>query len=210
MSRARIGFWAAECLLWLGFLALDLRAAANTSPMKFLAIALCAAFALRQARDRDGRLIAAALALSVLADVFLLLLDRWYALGVGIFLVVQLLHTLRLCSLRGLNPGADLILRAAVSLLAVLATVRMGPLSMLAAAYISWFGLNAAEALIFARTRRSSTAALYAAGLALFFCCDLCVGLNHVFPSGFTNIAMWAFYIPGQVLIASSVNLEVS
>lgn len=208
MGRARIGFWAAECLLWLAFLALDFYTVINTAPLKFLAILLCAVFALWQARDRDGKLIAAALALSVLADVFLLLLDRWYALGIGIFLMVQVLHTLRLCALRKLDPKADLIIRAAVSLLAVLATVQMGLVSMLAAAYISWFGLNVAEALIFARARRSSTAALYAAGLALFFCCDLCVGLNHVFPSDLTGIAMWAFYIPGQVLIVSSVNLE--
>ena len=57
---------------------------------------------------------------------------------------------------------------------------------------------------------RSSTAAIYAAGLILYFCCDLCVGLNNLTPSPITNIAMWAFYLPGQVLIASSANPEVS
>lgn len=210
MGRVRIWFWLLEALLWLGFLLLDLYRIMDTSILKFAAILLCAVFAVLQSKDRDSRLIAWALSLSVLADVFLLLLDRWYCIGVGIFLIVQFLHTLRLCGLRGLHPKADLILRLAVSLLAVAATVQFGALAMLTAAYISWFGLNVAEALIFARMKRSSTAALYAAGLILFFCCDLCVGLNNLTPNPITNIAIWAFYLPGQVLIASSANPEVS
>ncbi len=210
MRRMRIWFWLLEGLLWLGFLALDFYRVADSSALKFTAILLCAVFAVWQSRDRDSRLIAWTLALSALADVFLLLLNRWYGLGVGIFLIVQVIHTLRLCGLRGLDPRADLILRVCIAAIAVLATVQFGFLAMLSAAYISWFGLNVAEALIFARTKRSSTAALYAAGLILYFCCDLCVGLNNLAPSSFTNIAMWAFYLPGQVLIASSANPEVS
>lgn len=210
MGRRRIWFWLLEALLWLSFLGLDFRQVMDTSAIKFAAILLCAVFAVLEARDRDSRLIAWALSLSVLADVFLLLLDRWYPIGVGIFLMVQIIHTNRLCGLRGLNPKADLILRLIIAALAVAATVQFGALAMLSAAYISWFGLNVAEALIFARTKRSSTAALYAAGLVLYFCCDLCVGLNNLSPSPITNIAMWAFYLPGQVLIASSVNPEVS
>ena len=208
MRRMRIWFWITEALLWLGFLTLDFYRIADSSAVKFAAILLCAVFAVLQAGDRDGRLVAAALALSVLADVFLLLLNRWYALGVGIFLMVQVIHTFRLCQMRDLNPKADLILRICVAVTAVLATLQFGPLAMLAAAYISWFGLNTAEALIFARTKRGAAAVVYAAGLGMFFCCDLCVGLNNLTPSRLTDLAMWAFYLPGQVLIASSVRLE--
>lgn len=210
MRQTRIVFWSLEALLWLGYLAIDLYQLGNSSTVKFTAILVCASYAVWQARDQDGWLIAWALALSVLADVFLLMLDRWYEIGVGIFLIVQIIHTLRLCGLRGLHPRADLILRMIIAALAVAATVQFGFLAMLSAAYISWFGLNVAEALIFARAKRSSTAALYAAGLILYFCCDLCVGLNNLSPSPITNIAMWAFYLPGQVLIASSAYLEDS
>lgn len=210
MGRRRIWFWLLEGLLWLGFLVLDFYQAMDTKAIKFAAILLCAVFAVWESKDRDSRLVAWALCLSVLADVFLLLLDRWYPIGVGIFLMVQVIHTLRLCGLRGLDPKADLILRLIIAALAVAATVQFGLLAMVAAAYISWFGLNVAETMIFARTKRSRSAAIYAAGLVLYFCCDLCVGLNNLTPSSFTNIAMWAFYLPGQVLIASSANLEVS
>lgn len=208
MRRVRIVFWALEAVLWLGYLALDLYGIADTSTIKFTAILLCAAFAIWQAKDTDGWLIAWALGLSVLADVFLLMLNRHYLLGVGIFVVVQDLHTLRLCRMRGLDARADLILRAVIAALAVAATMKFSALTMLSAAYISWFGLNLAEALIFAKTGKSRAAVIYAAGLALYFCCDLCVGLNFLAPSQLSALAMWAFYLPGQTLIASSVNLE--
>lgn len=54
----------------------------------------------------------------------------------------------------------------------------------------------------------------FSAGLVLFVCCDLCVGLQNLsaFPSrvrarrlfAFARVGMWLFYLPSQVLITLS------
>ena len=51
---------------------------------------------------------------------------------------------------------------------------------------------------------------LFRLGLALFLCCDVCVGAFNapgLFPvpvTAFARVGMWLFYLPGQVLIALS------
>ena len=66
------------------------------------------------------------------------------------------------------------------------------------------------RACILAGSRQERKWLLFAAGLALFFCCDLCVGLHNLPSLGsaglhrFANVAMWGFYLPGQCLIRAS------
>ena len=50
---------------------------------------------------------------------------------------------------------------------------------------------------------------LFSAGLLLFLCCDVCVGLFQyawLLPAaaGFARVGMWLFYLPAQVLITLS------
>ena len=46
---------------------------------------------------------------------------------------------------------------------------------------------------------------MFAIGLLLFTCCDICVGAwNLGLLPGFTRIGMWLFYLPSQVLIVLS------
>ena len=51
---------------------------------------------------------------------------------------------------------------------------------------------------------------LFGAGLALFACCDLCVGLYNLAGAvppaayAFARVGMWLFYLPSQVLIVCS------
>lgn len=90
--------------LWLTFLFLDLTGMADSTWVKFAAICLCGVTAWTGARTPDGKLVAAALTLTVCADVFLLLLNRDMndqMAGVGIFIAVQLLYAYRLYLLRG-------------------------------------------------------------------------------------------------------------
>ena len=75
-------FPAAEAALYAAFIALDLtgRTAASV-PVKYAALLLCLLYALPAARTRDGRLAAAALALTAAADWFLLVRDAHYGAG---------------------------------------------------------------------------------------------------------------------------------
>ncbi|MBP5749202.1 MAG: hypothetical protein J6X24_00265 [Firmicutes bacterium] len=155
--------------------------------------------------DFREKTVSIALIFTLIADVFLLLLDRWYAAGILCFLIVQILYAERLQK----PPIASFLLPAAAGLI-VYTSYGFGPTEALAAAYITLFAVNLARACIRAKRSGERKWLLFAAGLALFFCCDLCVGLHNMPGLGpaalhrFADVAMWGFYLPGQVLIRTS------
>ena len=95
-------FPALEGLIYARFLFLDLtgRGAAGNG-LKYLGILLCALFAWYQARGGGSRLMAWALTLTLGADFFLLMLDRYYILGLLLFCAVQGLYLLRIARANG-------------------------------------------------------------------------------------------------------------
>lgn len=200
------GFLAAEAILYAAFLTLDLLGrGGQTVWLKYAGILLCLAAVLLSALRGGDRQTAAALALTAGADLFLLVLNRHYAVGVLLFLCVQTLYFLRL---RRAGAPRALWLRAGLPLLLGLGLcwLRMAaPLNLLAALYFSQLLSNTVLAWTLPGSRRR----LFALGLTLFVGCDLCVGL---FNSGLVSaglyraasVGMWAFYLPSQVLIALS------
>ena len=98
-GRIKTGcFLGAEAALYLGFLALDLLRPGSgwALLLKYGAVALCFLAALDRAGTEDGRLVCAALAFTLAADWFLLILDSFYLAGVACFCVVQAIYLLRL------------------------------------------------------------------------------------------------------------------
>ncbi len=203
-------FPAASLGLWLVFLFLDITRMADSTWVKFAAICLCCAAALTGTRSRDGRLVAAALCFTVAADWFLLVRDEHYTLGVCLFLVVQGLYALRLCLLRGrATPVLWLRLALAALWLALLIIEPTGAPLWCVGLYFLNLCLNAAEALSLGRPQR-----IFAIGLLLFVCCDVCVGLWNIaifLPTPvaeFSRVGMWLFYLPSQVFIVLSQHQE--
>lgn len=211
-KTAKQCFLAVEGLFYLWFLTCDITGAGDSTLVKFAAIALVAFAGLFAGKTSNGRIVTKALLFTVCADVFLLLLNRYYALGVTLFLVVQLLYTLRL-SPAG-KRGLALLSRAIPAGFAFWVSAPYGLMIALPAAYIVWFALNLVDGLRQAAVRRERSAILFATGLLLFFCCDLCVGAHNL-PSGilpgwmpgFAACAMWAFYLPSQLLILCSTSV---
>lgn len=192
-------------LLWCGFFVGDLFRLGDTTALKFAAICLCGLTALTRTRTRDGRLVAAALCLTVAADSFLLPSGRPITVGLALFVAVQLLYARRLARLRG-KPSPPLaalrLLFAALALCLTALDPTRFPL-WAALLYFSYLLLNTAEAFTLRKPR-------FGWGLALFVCCDVCVGLWNVaqcLPYALTELArvgMWLFYLPSQVLIVLS------
>lgn len=205
---------ATETIIYLTFLGMDIFGIGNTTPIKFVSILILALSVL----DFREKTVSFALILTAAADVFLLLLDRWYAAGILCFLAVQILYAVRL-QRAGRGDGSSvfrspaLLLPAAAGLI-VRTSYGFGLTEALAAAYITLFAVNLAKAVLLAKRTRERKWILFAAGLALFFCCDLCVGIHNmpgVFPPAlarFASVAMWGFYLPGQVLIRTSAYTE--
>ena len=202
------GFILVEGVLYLLFVAMDLLKPGRAGDaVKYLSILLCVLFCLYWRRRGGDTLTAAAMALTLCADFFLLVLNRDYALGVAIFCLVQGLYLLRLC--RELEQRPLLPLRAALFLLE-LGLLRgleaLTALNALAAFYFGNFLCNVLGAAG-APGRRGR---LFFAGLGLFLCCDLCVGAHNLpglvpqWCLEAARVGMWLFYLPGQVLIALS------
>ena len=114
-------FLAAQGALYLWFLRRDLLNMGDTRWIKYASIVLCFLFAAYQAARGGDRLTAAALAFTLGADAFLLLLDRNYPLGIGLFCVAHLLYRGRIGREGGGARPCLLILPALCGLLAALA-----------------------------------------------------------------------------------------
>ena len=193
-------FLAAAGLLYAVFLAMDLSFSGNTAPLKFVSILLCLFAALCGTHTEDGRLVALALAFAAAADWFLLAPDGRYATGVLLFCIVQALYCIRLVRWRGYICRPVLVIRLAPFAAFFLVSDRLFSLVLLYFANLACSALNAA--CFRPATRRSR---LFAAGLALLLCCDLCIGAFHLgLFFGFTRIGMWLFYLPSQVLVVLS------
>lgn len=202
-----ISFLTIEGCLYLAFMALDLAGGHPAGNwLKFGGIMACFAMALFSTLRGGEALVAAAMGLTTLADVFLLLLDSHYTLGVLIFLGVQALYLVRLARADGRWLWALRAVAAAVLLAVLWALGQLTPLNALAAVYFSTLLCNVIHSLMTPAPWRWR----FAVGLALFACCDLCVGafnsmalLPHViYP--FVRVGMWLFYLPAQVLIVCS------
>ena len=195
---------ATETILYLAFLGMDIFGIGNTTPIKFVSILLLTLSVL----DFREKTVSVALIFTAIADLFLLVLDRWYAAGVLCFILVQILYAARLQRESG-SSVLSFLLPAAAGLL-VYTSYGFGLTEALAGAYIALFAVNLLRACLLAKLSPERRWILFAAGLALFFCCDLCVGLHNMPGTGgpalqrFASVAMWGFYLPGQVLIRTS------
>lgn len=212
--RRMLWFLLPEGCLYLLFLSLDLFLPGSgwDIPLKYLSVLLCFCFVLQAGKGGDGALMKAALGFTLLADLFLLVLDRWYLTGVSCFCVVQLLYLTRIAKLRPEKLPLRLILRGLLAAAALLIAWRLGVLDSLTALSLFYFSqllCNALESLHLGSSYRA-----FSLGLFLFLGCDLCVGLQNLsawVPGAggplveFARVGMWLFYLPSQVLISLSV-----
>ncbi len=213
--------------LWLVFLFLDLTNMADSTWVKFAAICLCCLTAFLGCKTADGKLVALALCFTVGADWFLLVRNDHYTLGIGLFIIVQLLYAYRLYQLRGGWPSpAGLSLRLLCLAALLMGTVcfayfaytwRDGPsryslfqtlwsffATLLPLFYFVNLCVNAAEAFVLGKKHRA-----FAWGLLLFILCDICVGAYNLgLFTSFTWWSSWLFYLPSQVLIVLSQETE--
>ena len=204
-------FLAVQGVLYLWFLSWDLRDMGDTRWIKYGTIVLCFLFAAYQAARGGDRLTAAALAFTLGADAFLLLLDRYYPLGIGLFCIAHLFYRGRICRAGGGAHPCFLLLPALCGLLAALA--RWGADTAMAAVYAL---LLAGNVYLSWSCLRSRSGRLLCAGLTLLLCCDVCVGLHNLsgpLPgaiSAFADFGMWLFYLPSQLCVALSAVPERS
>ena len=196
-----VAFLIVETFLYISFLHLDMQTEADTKWLKFTSILLVAFMSFQT----HNKFVAAALCLSAAADIFLLVLNQWYVAGLLLFFIVQLLYSLHLHSKKIICVQIILLI-----FFAILSLIRQ-QIEPLAVGYIIVFLLNLLHSASDTMRVKNRQASLFALGLLLFYCCDLCVGYYNIGTRPlweFSRIAMWAFYLPGQVLILLSAVLN--
>ena len=200
-------FLGLEAALYAVFLTLDLTGGSG-DPVKYASIAVCLVFSVLFACRGGSRLMPAAMALTLGADTFLLLLNDHYGAGVALFCGVQALYLVRICRRNGGRTLWPLRLVLVLGAWAGLwALGLLSPLNLLAAVYFTNFLLNACQAV-------PLHSPLFSVGLWLFLLCDVCVGIRNqpeLFPgwlAAFAQVGMWLFYLPGQVLLVLSGRKE--
>ncbi len=197
-------FICLEAALYLSFTAMDICAQGDSKWLKFAGIALCFAFSVFLSARGGEWLVTAAIGLAAAADVFLLLFDRYYIVGVGLFLIVQILYFARIYRANGRKGAWRVKLFLFTGSIALL--LNWGcefPLLLFVAAYAAFFICNVMQA-------SGSENKLFFAGLCVFLCCDICVGLHNMraqLPDWMrraADIGMWTFYLPSQVMLVLS------
>ena len=216
MSKSKIItiFIIVEAVLYLCFLAIDIFTVKDSTAIKYVSVILCflaSTAYLAYGKKIDRRLlINIALLLTVIADLFLLVLDDYYTAGVAVFAVAQIVYAVYLhfdkCGI-----AATVILRSVLIIGGALFAYLWIGFSWLALLGIFYFA-NLIVSVIESYVFIPKTGAALAIGLTLLAFCDICVGLNNFYavtgvmlPSrvnGFAAVAMWAFYLPSQAAIA--------
>lgn len=208
-------FLCTEGAAYVSFLILDLTSSfsSGSTALKFCSIFLCFCISLRFYNLPDHFLVSAALGLTLFADIFLLILDSHYLIGLLSFCCVQILYCLRIQRAGNFSAAHTVSVRFIITGLAISTLTALNILDVLTAVsgfYFIQLLINAAESLSICRMNLRYT--LFSAGLILFLCCDICVGLYQLsflssFPEPvmfFIQIGMWLFYLPSQVLITLS------
>lgn len=212
-----VSFIIAELILYISFLSCDIIGAGTFgTALKYISLLLCLLYSINNGASPDGRLVSRALCLTVCADLFLLVLNRFYGIGVAFFCIVQILYAMRLHSMTRERTGVTrpihriLMTRIAVSAVFFVAVTAAGSLSPLTALVCVYFPQLLCNALVSLRCMASQKGRCFSAGLWLFLFCDICVGLHYMDAASGTaaawwiGLGMWAFYLPSQVLIALS------
>jgi hypothetical protein len=202
-------------LIYLSFILLDISYPIihiDSAIIKYAGIFLCFIYAYTNFR-KDSRLVIA-MALTLLSDTILMFTGA-KIVGVYVFCFAQFFHTLRLSS----ASKKFLPLYFFFVFLAFAFWLLQGIPAIYAISFVYATGLIinfylARKWYHADRTSTRSTCALL--GLSLFICCDICVGLSYLSGVGFvwpiigvvTNVLVFIFYYPSQILLSNSSKIH--
>ena len=185
-----------EFLIYCTFIILDLNNIDSTY-IKYFGVLLCFLNAILNNQTH----IKVALFFTCLADLFLLVLDKHYTLGVFIFIFAQSTYFYYLSIVDESNFQTFMGLRLLIIILGILVLFLIKQLEILYIFVLIYFSTLILNCLYSYKAKRY----LMALGFALFICCDICVGLHNLSCNNeLVTFLMWVFYLPSQVILSFS------
>ena len=214
-------FLVMESIIYLLFLFFDFNGyTINSSYLKFSGLIIIVLYSFTYYKNWDLKHLLYRIALigTLNADYFLLLLDECYECGISIFIFVQIIYFLIIhqrSSMKGylLSLGIRVVL--IVSSIIILKTFDFGIcdslLHELAVIYFLNLLINAIESFYY--HKKGTVHIFLAIGLVLFVLCDLTVAIYNLTTDSqilykISEILMWLFYFPSQVLIVLSLDYD--
>lgn len=157
----------------------------------------------------DAMLLSLGLILTLVSDLFLLVIGDYYEIGLATFIGAQICYFARIQRTK-LWLVISASIRVALPIVAISVLASFGEanaLFCLVAIYFVQLVMNFAESVasVFMAKDRAERAKyiVLSVGFLLFIGCDICVGLTNLYD-GMANELIWLFYTPSQVLIALS------
>lgn len=182
-------------VLYALFMFIDIVGVYDSTYIKYLAIVTCFVYAVVTKK----KFFIISLFFTLLADFFLLVLDKYYIIGVMLFVIVQVTYIFYLSSL---DIDTHLLLRLLIPLaFSILLTINNAN-SLLNILTVFYFSQLLVSCLSLLNNKKHK---LFFIGLCLFVLCDICVGLHNIYPSNkLIALGQWFFYLPSQALIVLS------
>lgn len=182
-----------ESLIYVSFIVFDLLKIDSTY-IKYLGIVLCFLFAFFN--KKKYRTIS--MFFTLIADLFLLVLNKNYEVGVASFIIVQTTYMFFEKYLDSVYFNKFIYIRFTTILVGTIILYLTSNLTLLNELVLIYF-----SSLLFNTIYSYSIKKIILAlGLTLFVCCDICVGIHNInVANNLATFLMWFFYLPSQVLI---------
>lgn len=211
-------FLLIEIALYLSFLILDANPGNfDTTWFKYSGVILCLLFSIYCSLKKKEKIhifIPVALVFTLISDYFLLINTNidFFIPGLVTFIITQLIYFLLISYKRKKKNEfiINIVLRVFVSSILILISsilVQIDWLVAFALIYFTQLLINFGYSICLVKEEKKYL--IFALGLLIFIACDINVGLNNVhiidgIDYKIVNYLMWLFYLPSQVLLASS------
>ena len=207
-----------QTVFYIAFMTGDIKNTFDTTIIKYVSIITCLVFILINIpfNLKDGVVLSVAFLFTIIADLFLLVLNNHYVWGLVAFIIAQTVYFIRICFINKKSPNVSLAVRIVLVVFVLLILKLNGLLDLLTALVVVYFTMlvvNMVQSLFLLKFGKKYV--LFFIGLLLFIGCDISVGLNNFSAVlgisldanliSFVSVAMWGFYLPSQTLIALSV-----
>ncbi len=211
-------FILTELVIYIVFNILSATQPEDPIYLKYSGILLCFAVSASMIffnRDADSVIATAALLFTAISDLFILVLDDYYKIGLATFIIAHSIYLYRLYHGRAKKIWLTIVVRAAIAAACIGLCCGLFGTDLLvieACVYLVLLVGNCIEALIMCN--RGVKNILFSIGLILFLGCDICVGFKHGSLIGvnlsqrvydFFVFMIWVFYLPSQVFITCAL-----
>lgn len=205
-------FLAVQGILYIGYLTGDIFEVGKPKILKFIAILMLAIFGLLAGKQKENKAATAVFFFTLLADIFFVLMDK-AMYGIATYIIIQLIHTVRLSFMSEKNLTKELLKRVIPAFCLGALGAFVGPRLPLIIAYAVCIAVNLVHVIELKIKNPCDRNIRYMIGMIILVIGDLGVGLRNIQADFVTDdimkiayIITWLTYVPSLILILSTTD----